>query len=306
MSDLKNKFISVKEYGSISDYKEETVNEEIIEINEFDEKEAFDMEKKGFFFMPNKITYSRKTAKIGDVLNNLSKNKRKKINKIIKDLDKLELVKEKTIKESSFKEWYKLYVSNLKSKKHGIIIIDENWWCKDLDKYEKVGIFFKKENKIIAGIVSRSFPKNEFFPKRMSISFSAIDNEFKNKGVNDYLNILMIDFANECGYDYIFRGKDTNLYGKHLSSGIPIFKTSLGYDIMPVKKEQNMLIKFNNLDDFNDVIFFVSYAKDSDRLIGNLILKTDFKDMKEHRKDFLLKLRVFKYENQELKFTTEA
>lgn len=306
MSDLSKKYISVKEYDSVSDYKDEKVKEEVIEILNFTPEEAFEMEKKGFFFMPNKITYIRKTATAEDVIKNLRRNKRKKIYKAIRYIKDLELVKEKTITKESFKEWYhQVYIPNLESKKIGILLVKETWWDEFTNGCKKLGIFFKKNGKIIAGIVARSHPKDKHLPRRISISLSATKKEFKNKGINDYLNILMIDFANEMGYDYLARGKDTNLYGKHLSAGLPVFKTALGYEIKPFKKDPDMLIKFNNLEKFEDVMFFVSYAKNSDKLIGNLILKKDVECVEDYNKPFFLKLRIFKYENKGLNLIKE-
>ena len=119
----------------------------------------------------------------------------------------------------------------------------------------------------------------------------------------------MIVFANECGYNYIYRGKDTNLYGKHLSSGIPVFKMSLGYEIIPIKKSTDMLLKFNNLDDFDDPIFFVSYAKNSKKLIANLILKKEPENIetiiKKYNKPFFLKIRGYNYQNRKLDLVKE-
>lgn len=302
MSDLKNKFISVKEYNSVQEYKDEQVKEEIIEILNFTEKEAFDLEKKGFFFIPNKIIYIRRTDNFENIIKNLTKNKQKKIRKSIKNIQDLELIKENPVKKETFRGWYKeVYIPFIKSKGLGIIIVDENWCSKNLTKHKTYGIFFKKKGEIIAGIVGKNYKKDDYLPKRLSISLSAIKEEFKHLGINDYLNILMINFAYEQGYTYISRGKDTNLYGKHLSSGIPIFKTSLGYEILPYKKIPNILIKFNNLNNFNNPIFFVSYTKNSDKLIANLILKEDIKNINDYNKEFFLKLRVFKYEDKKIR-----
>ena len=176
MSDLAKKFISLKLYSTTKSYVDETTTKEIIEIEKFTSDEAFEMEKKGFFFMPNKITYARKTSKnIESVLGMLSKNKRKKINKSVKNLDALEVLTEYTVSEKTFIEWYNsIYIPSIKSKSRGLILANRSWWTKDTDQCEKIGVFFRKNGKILAGLVARSFNKDSKSPKRMSISYSSI------------------------------------------------------------------------------------------------------------------------------------
>ena len=311
MSDLDKKFISLKLYADVKFYKNESVTEEIIELEKFTIDEAFELEKKGFFFMPNKITYARKTSKTIDaILTDLSKNKRKKLNKSIKNTTDLELIKESPVSENTYLDWYNnVYIPAIKKKTRGLVLAEHSWWSKDTDKCEKIGVFFKKEGKIVAGLVARSFNKDTNSPKRMSISYSAIKDEIKSEGINDYLNLCIIEFANQCSYNHIYRGKDTNLYGKHLSSGIPIFKMALGYEIIPIKNNNDILLKFNNLDAFGDTIFFVSYAKNSKKLIANLILKNDRKnvdeEIKKYNKPFFLKIRGYVYKNKQLSLVKE-
>ncbi|MBU2634101.1 MAG: hypothetical protein KJ674_02550 [Nanoarchaeota archaeon] len=297
MSDLKNKFLSVKEYNSIKEYKEEKLNEEIIEILNFTKEEAYYLEKKGFFYMPNKIIYLRKTENTQNIIQKLSKNKRNKLKKYFKNIKDLEIIKENTINKETFREWYYLYKENINFKKLGLTLIDQDWIIKNKNTS---GIFLKKQGELIGGIICKNCKEDNYLPKRMSISWSALKEGFRNLGLHDCLIILMIDFSYELNYNYISLGKDTNIYGKHLSPGIPLFKTSLGYEIFPYKKHQNILIKFNNLDNFDNLIFFLSYLKDQDELIANLILKEKTQNIDYYNKTFLKKLRVFKYENKEI------
>lgn len=307
MSDLKEKFVSVKEYPSAKEYIEERILEEVIEIRKFTKDEAFRMEEKGFFFMPNKITYFRKAA--GDeceILGALSRNKRKKMKKAIRNSSDFEFVYENPLTEKTYLDWYdKVYVPNIGLKKHGRIIAARDWQKKSNESSRKIGVFFKKKGDVVSGIVAKSIQENSVLPKRMSISYSSGTEDVMHLGLMDCLNVKMIIFAKECGYDYIFRGKDTNLYGKHLGSGIPVFKTSLGYEIMPLKSEADMLIKFNDLSGFEDTIFFVSYTKNSEKLIGNLIFKKEPENVEEYKKPFLSMLRVFRYTNRKLKLLEE-
>ena len=307
MSDLKEKFVSVKEYPSAKEYIEKRILEEVIEIRNFTRDDAFRMEKKGFFFMPNKITYFRKTT--GDeneILDALSRNKRKKMKKAIKNSSDFEFVYENPLTEKTYLNWYdNVYVPNIALKKHGRIVAARDWWKIGNEHSRRIGIFFKKKGEVVSGIVAKSIQESSVLPKRMSISYSSGTEDVRHLGLMDCLNVKMIVFAKECGDDYIFRGKDTNLYGKHLSSGIPVFKTSLGYEIMPLKSGTDMLIKFNDLSGFDDTIFFVSYAKNSEKLIGNLIFKKEPENVEEYKKQFFSMLRVFRHTTGKLKLLEE-
>lgn len=297
MNWLEEKKISVKSY-SVSNYKEEKTDKEVIEITGFKENDIPEMEKKGFFFIPCKITYARKTASFDELMKELTKNKRNKIKKARRN--NFEIIKEKKVTKDNYVEWHKsVYLPGIDKKSVGIPYAPGDWYEKDTN-CRKICVYAKDKGKIIAGIVAKEFSKSDQFPERMSISYSAVNEEYKHSGVNELLNCLMIDLAKEEGYEWIFRGMDTNLYGKHLSAGIPIFKTSLNFKILQRKQKNlvNALIKLNNLDEFGDVIFFVSHGKE--KLVGNLVLKKEIKNEKEYDFEFLEKLRVFEWKDEEL------
>lgn len=294
MSDLKNKLISVKELAKLSDYLEnQPAKEEVIEILNFKKEDVAAAEKKGFFFMPNKITYMRRTDTRENIIEQFNKNKRKKVKKAEKFIEenKIAIITEEKVTQLNYMEWFSsIYTKNIQEKEKGIPSATENWWNEELDECKKVAVYAKKEGKIIAGIVARSYKKDEQFEERLSISYSGVLAEYKNSGINEFLNVVIIDFAKKLSYEWISRGKDTNIYGKHLSAGIPVFKTSLNYEIL--SKGPDMLIKFNNMDEFNDVVFFVSHG--IKKLVGNLILKTDI-NIEEYAFSFLEKLNVFSF-----------
>ncbi|MCK5333780.1 MAG: hypothetical protein KAJ24_04665, partial [Candidatus Aenigmarchaeota archaeon] len=230
MSDLKEKFVSVKEYSSVAEYHttlvrprlkkrglidsavsevtslrcvptstrqnsvkcledsptgnsvlkggvtavvdtEERVLEEVIEIRKFTKDEAFRMEEKGFFFMPNKITYFRKTA--GDeceILGALSRNKRKKMKKAIRNSSDFEFAYENPLTEKTYQNWYdNVYVPNVALKKHGRIVAARDWWKTGNEDSCRMGVFFKKKGDVVSGIVAKGISKSSVLPKRMSI-----------------------------------------------------------------------------------------------------------------------------------------
>lgn len=292
-SNLPEKHVSVRLFKDKQDYflhRDESFDEEVLEIAEFSAEDIAELEKEGFFYMPNYITYLRKTAVGEDVLASLSKNKRKKVKKGLKEIEGFEVYVEEEVTRETFEEWYELYKRCVAEKDIGIVAAPPDWPEKDRDVSQKLGVFLRKGGKVVAGILTRSFEATRTLPRRLSISFSAISPEYKHLALNDCLNLFLIERAKEQGYEYVARGKDTNLYGKHLSAGIPVFKMSFGYEIVPLKTSPDILIKLNNLDEFDDRIFFVSHMDSG--LAGNLIFKSEVQDVKEYDKDFL-ELRVF-------------
>jgi hypothetical protein len=110
----------------------------------------------------------------------------------------------------------------------------------------------------------------------------------------------MIDYARELGFDLIHRGRDTNLYGKHLSIGIPVFKISFGFDIKPDSKSGDMLIKPNNLSGFRGSAYFLSYGKGG--LVGNLIIKEgDEPDARDYLCQSVKQIRIYEQTDHSLK-----
>lgn len=300
MSNLDTKYLTVKKYASYKDYLADSagVDKEIIEILNFDTGIIKKARSEGFFFMPNYISYIRKTNSFESVLKGLSKNKRKKIRKArdaFESDDSLKIITEKHVSEDSFKEWYNnIYLKNLDEKDYAILIANESWYKEDLDKAQKAGMFVSRNGKIIGGIVGKSFVAGTQFPERMSISYSAFLKDFSQSGFNDYLNACFIDFVYKMGYDWVSRGQDTNFYAKHLSPGIAVFKSALRYEIFPNKNKGDILIKINDFDNLRKEIFFVSYNENLE-LEGNLIFKTnpDAGKVKMYHNEALKRMNVY-------------
>ena len=306
MSDLKDKGFSVREIESL---KADGCSyaEDIVEVMRFTREEAFESGKTGFFFMPNKITYSRPTASLEDVLEGLGRSKRKRIRKAMNSLGDLEFVTERPITQESYTEWHrKLYVPGMESRSRGLVIARPDWWKAGKPGSERFGLFFRKNGEIVAGIMARSFRKDGLLPERFSISFSAVREDLRRTGINDYLNALTIDYARKCGYGYISRGRDTNLYGLHLSAGIPVYKISLGFDINPDRKSPDILIRFNRPENL-DTIFFVSYNRDMS-LCGNLIAagKVSRQEAGEYMCGTVKEIRVFRKTGNEIRLVERA
>jgi len=220
--------------------------------------------KKGYFYKPYKITYQLKVPESeDDYLSSLKRNKRKRILKAKRDCEHISIEKQEKLKKESFDEWYDIYETNIESKEKGRVFADREWFDRN---GHKMGGIFAFDKKIVGGIL---FTKKK--DGLVSISFSSTKKEYLKLGLNDLLNEKMVMFASKLGFSTIERGMDKNLYGHHLSPGLFVFKTSLGF--RPVPKKDNVLMKINDFSKFGDEIFFIDY--DGDSLRGNLIVKDE-------------------------------
>lgn len=261
------------------------------------------LKSKESFHIPNYITYVRQTQNFEDALNSLSKNKRKKIQSIIKKhKDKYEIIKQEVIEKEKYLEWYEnVYLTSLNKKEKGLVSAKKDWF--ESQKEKKLAIYIKKEGKIIAGIIGREYEQNDSLDKRFSISYSGILRDEAENGLGEYLNLLMIDFAKQKGFELITRGKDINFYGWHLSTGIPVFKTSLGYKITPLKNQGESNILPYNLDKFKDTILFFSYDKEKN-LEANIIIKQKDQDIKQLLDLGVKKTNIYLYQEHKITHIT--
>ena len=269
-------------------HETEQDDSDIVVIN--DPKEA---SKEGFFYVPSKITYRREIPSgVEELLKSLKKNKRKKIKKSIKRCSEFEFIRAKELDKRRYEEWLDVYKKMINAKKHGNILATTEWFEKN--KKTRYAVFAEKEGKVVGGIIAKVLIHSA---DTLSVSFSAYDKKFASFGLNEALNVELMDFARELGLKHINRGIDTNLYGYHLSVGMYLFKKSLGFYATANERYGRCLLKINNFDKFEDVIFFFSYGKE--RLVGNLILKKEA-DVDEFNADFLERLDVYSVEGNKL------
>jgi len=260
----------------------------------FEPKDIAKYKKQGYFHKPYKITYELSIPESKDeFLYSIKRNKRKRILKAIRECQEkgIKIIKQKELKKETFNEWYNIYESNIESKEKGRVFADREWF--DRNGHKMCGVIAKKGDMIIGGVLLTK--KTD----RMSISFSSSIKEYLHLGLNDILNLEAIFLAKELDFDLMERGMDMNLYGHHLSPGLFVFKTALGFKPVPKESKGDVLMKIINFDKFGDHIFFIDYGKQG--LRGNIILKDKCdKFAHEINKDLFTSFRKFLIEKDKL------
>jgi hypothetical protein len=288
--DLEIAYLGETEIDKISSLK----NIDIINIISPSKKLISKLKKDDFFYKPLKISWIMDTPKDEEsYLSSLKRNRRKRILKAFRECEKqgINILIEYPLKKNTFEEWLDLYETHLSEKEKGIIKINKDWIN---IKKDVVGILARKNNELMGGIIAKKIYEKDM----LEIAYSAFNKDYSKLGINDYLNVKTISLAAESGFKCIKRGRDTNLYGYHLSTGLYLFKKSLGFKIIPAKEKLDILTKINNFNKFEDQIFFVSYNKKG--FEGNLIIKNKETNTEEFEADFLEKLNVFLVENNKL------
>lgn len=231
---------------------------------------------KDFIYRPLKITYVLDIIDINSYLKGLTRKRRKWIYRARRAFKDFKLVKEERVSEESFKEWFKIYRENLGRMDKGVERISEE----KFRKKRMAGIFLKKDNEMLGGVL---LTKKK---KAISISFIASREEFFKENINEFLYFNVILFARELNYNRVEMGIESNLYGHHLSTGLYLFKKSLGFRVEAKEKYGWALTKINNFDKFSDV-FMIGF---DNGLVGYLFKKSV--DEERFKADFLKELRV--------------
>ncbi len=268
--------------------KENLKDTDIIYIKE----KPKDTEK--FFYLSYKVTYKFDVPKTEeDYLNSLSKNKRKKIKKSLKKAkdDNIDFCFEFPLEKQHFFEWIDVYRENISLKEKKEFHVDESWF--DTNNERKGGIFALKQGKIIGGIVFKKMPENDYFKERWSIGFSSTKKAFMILGINELLNYHLINHAIEKGIKLVLRGMDINIYGNHLSTGLYLFKKSLGFKTIPYPRKGFYYMKINSFKKFKNELLFFS-IKDKDLLIANMMSRNEIENPDDFKAGFLGGLKFYR------------
>jgi desulfoferrodoxin (superoxide reductase-like protein) len=250
-----------------------------------------------FFYVPYKVTYKFNVPKTEeDYFNSLSKNKKKKIKKSLKKAkeENIEFVFQFPLQKKHFFEWIEVYRDNINLKEKKEFHVDETWF--DTHNERKGGMFAIKEGKIIGGIVFKKMLENEYFKERWSIGFSSTKKVFTILGINELLNYYLINQAIKNNIKLILRGMDINIYGNHLSTGLYLFKKSLGFKTIPYPKKGFYYMKINSFKKFKNELLFFS-IKEEESLIANMMSRKEIEKPDDFKAGFLVGLKFYKIIN---------
>jgi len=200
------------------------------EINQADNLDLVLLEQNipGLFWKANKIIW-RLDINPQYPFGHLDRKKRKKLFHNAKQADKLgiKVVLENDLKQESFIKWFEIYQKQTEEKSLGRLAISQKWLAERQEKGEKVGgILVYQGDNMLGGLLFKKFLKKN----RLSVSYRAyIRKNGLELGIGGLLEYYLLYFISGMGFKTITRGRDTNLYGHHLSPGLFHFKRSYGF-----------------------------------------------------------------------------
>ncbi|MBU1086872.1 MAG: GNAT family N-acetyltransferase [Candidatus Omnitrophica bacterium] len=241
----------------------------------------------GYFYKPGKLVYELEIPqlKTGGTLEQameeyyggFASKRRNQFKKDVRKIDEnistgaLELVfDEGENGQNNIEEFLALYEKEMDAKARGRKpLLDEikknGGTARDYLKNKRMGVYLKKDGRIIGGIIVRKFRD------RYSISFAATDSAARQeiRSMQFFLMQSMIKESIKKGFARLGYGVDTNLYGHHLSTGLMQAKINSGF--VPKSTGTSELMKITDFNVFDLPVFFFNFGANN-QLESTLII----------------------------------
>lgn len=217
------------------------------------------------FVRPTKITWRAYLTNINDPFDVIKSDKLKKnIKKWTNELPNVGIVVtvEDDLKPDLFKKWLTIYRNEIGRKKRANIAIDEDWLVKKKKKGKKVGGVFVYKDAVLFG-------GNVFVDDgtKLSVGYGVVKLPGSLKiNLAAVIDFKCLEYGLSKSYPFVSFGKDTNLYGFHLSAGLFSYKSRLGLTCEPAEKYGYVTTKFVNYAKFDDTIIFLTKPKSESEL----------------------------------------
>ncbi len=215
-----------------------------------------------YFLVPEKIGYTKDLSRVESV-DELYRKKDRSLRHLAESAVEVRIGD--PLDPAQYADFLMLYANVMSEKERGVVKLDSGWQQKHP---HAVGIFVYYEGTMIAGLLAKKIDQ------RLSVSYSALSKDFRRNNVYKFLAIRAMGYAKEKGMAEFSYGRDTNLYGHHLATGLYLFKREL--DLRPTipSKTNFLLRRFISLEKFQNPVFFFSVDDTSHpTLSGNIIFR---------------------------------
>ena len=223
----------------------------------------------GFYYKPQWITWSRSALSRDAFLASLKSKERSRIKTKLKNSGDRITVEYAPLTVADFLRWHTIYAEDMQKKERGRVALSATWAEEkgaDLKRYQRLFFRDSASQELIGGVILRPHAKD----KVLQAPFAAYRDKYKNYDMPLRSFIEVMEHAVNLKYSRISYGRDTNLYGHHLSIGLMEYKASLGFEPAPERARQ--IFKVLNPKILNDEYFF--FGLDGEQLVPLYFTKT--------------------------------
>ena len=244
----------------------------ILQISDLSPDSIEAAQQHGFLFKPLMLFWLIDLpGSIDQYLQSLSKAQRKSIRRSINAFEHsdLTLTVEETLNLTTYLTWLDLYRGIVGNFEHGVLIADEQLFQINQDTLS--GVFLYSQKEMIAGTILQKHPGNILISR-----FGVIKSSYRQLNLMRFIDYTSVQLAHTLGCSRFSLGTDGNIYGYHQSTGLYLYKKSLG--LRPVSRRvikpesPDVLQKIVNFDQFSDPCWTLSYGLNRN-LRGNLFAK---------------------------------
>lgn len=207
------------------------------------------------FVRPQKISWRAHLDNLSDPIQVVkSKKLRKSLAKWERQLSSVGLTVSvsQDLTDEEFEEFLVLYRKLVGQKQRANIALSSSWLEKKREQGKNVGaIFVYKGEKLLGGNLV-------IFGQKWLIVGYGVARKIENLNLGALLDYLTIKYGSEKGYKTVSFGRDTNLYGFHLSTGLFSYKARLGLTPEPNKKAGVVTTKFLSFEKFDERVLFLT------------------------------------------------
>lgn len=235
-----------------------------IKLQDFDLINVNSSNLKSGFLRYQKITWRLKIDNPDPFTYILSKKERHKIRRLLKGADFQVMIVE-PLTENIFRSWFTIYQQMIGSKQRGKLFIGQDWLKKkEQEKKFTAGIFVYQRGILKGGSLIIELKKEAC----LSIAYSAFARESGDyHSFRSLVEYTFLKYGIENGYRKLGHGKDTNLYGMHLTTGLFEFKSRYGYKPQSFSRLPLVTTFFINKEKFFGEILFLYFNQGKQELM---------------------------------------
>ncbi len=216
--------------------------------------------------IPEKVSWRKYIT--SDILSDYGKTASKRLLKTIENSAQDDITYTISDLTTELIAWFTPLYTEIISTKNSPVIFDIENTTKNTDEKTYKMLVITEHGMRIGGLIF------SITDMSINIAYKVFANDWEQStlpaGPSLYADYLITSYAQSLQKEFISHGKDRNIYGKHSSIGLAVFKIALGYK--PYLPKEVSFINFNPLELAVDSLYFEKDTKDDVPLVGHIFV----------------------------------